>query len=105
MDKVSKADIQPYQDAVNNASLINEELTGSKVVKTKRLPEFNAVEWTLGNGAKVVFRKADYDKDAVSLLPIVKEVLPFTISICCLLLQMPHHLPGISESENLMPLP
>ena len=67
MDKVSKADIQPYQDAVNNASLINEELTGSKVVKTKRLPEFNAVEWTLGNGAKVVFRKADYDKDAVSL--------------------------------------
>lgn len=67
MDKVSKADIQPYQDAISDASLINEELTGSKVVKTKRLPEFNAVEWTLGNGAKVVFRKADYDKDDVSL--------------------------------------
>lgn len=34
---------------------------------TKQLPEFGAVEWTLGNDTKVVFRKADYEKDQVSL--------------------------------------
>lgn len=67
MDKVAKADIQPYHDAVSDASLISEELPGSKIVSTKQLPQFDAVEWTLGNGAKVIFRKADYDKDAVSL--------------------------------------
>lgn len=67
MDKVAKADIKPYHDAVSDASLISEDLKGSKIVSTKQLPQFNAVEWTLGNGAKVVFRKADYDKDAVAL--------------------------------------
>lgn len=67
MDKVSKSEIQPYQDAVSDASLISEDLKGSKIVKIKTLPQFNAVEWTLGNGAKVVFRKADYEKDDVSL--------------------------------------
>lgn len=67
MDKVAKADIKPYHDAVSDASLISEELPGSKIISTKQLPQFDAVEWTLGNGAKVIFRKADYDKDAVSL--------------------------------------
>lgn len=67
MDKVSKANIEPYQDAVSEGALITEDLQGSKIVKTKALPQFNAVEWTLGNGAKVVFRKADYEKDDVSL--------------------------------------
>lgn len=67
MDKVAKAEITPYQDAVSNGSLISEELNGSKIINTKQLPQFDAVEWTLGNGAKVVFRKADYEKDAVSL--------------------------------------
>lgn len=67
MEKVKKADIEPYKDAVSDADLINGELKGGKIVKTKQLPEFNAVEWTLDNGAKVVFRKADYEKDDVSL--------------------------------------
>ena len=67
IDKVANADIAPYQDAVSEASLISEELKGSKIIKTKTLPQFDAVEWTLENGAKVVFRKADYEKDDVNL--------------------------------------
>lgn len=67
MDKVSKSDIEPFHDQTTEASLISEDLPGSKVVATKELPQFDAVEWTLGNGAKVIFRKADYEKDAVSL--------------------------------------
>lgn len=67
MDKVAKSDIKPYHDQVSTASLINEDLKGSKIVATKKLPELGAEEWTLANGAKVVFRKADFEKDAVSL--------------------------------------
>lgn len=67
MDKVANADIEPYHDKTTDAALISEELTGSKIVATKKLPLFDAEEWTLGNGAKVIFRKADYEKDAVSL--------------------------------------
>lgn len=61
-------DIAAYEDEVGaSADLINEELAGSDIVSEKRLPEYDAVEWTLANGAKVVFRKADYEKDKVSL--------------------------------------
>lgn len=68
LDKVSAAtDIRPFEDKVGNASLISEELKGGKIVATRKLPQFDAVEWTLDNGAKVVFRKADYEKDQISL--------------------------------------
>ena len=67
IDKVKQADIAPYEDNVSNASLISGTLKGGKVVAEKRLPEFDAVEWTLDNGTKVVFRKADYEKEEVRL--------------------------------------
>ena len=67
MDKVAQSEIAPYQDEMVGGTLIGEELPGSKVVAEKALPAFDAVEWTLGNGAKVVFRKAGYEKDTVSL--------------------------------------
>ena len=67
MDKVKGADIKPYEDITGGNSLITDVLKGSKVVKTTPLPQFSATEWTLGNGARVVYRKADYEKDAVTL--------------------------------------
>ena len=68
IDKVEKSDIQPYVDETANVALISDEIKGGKVVAEKELKEFNAVEWTLSNGAKVVFRHADFDKDAVSIV-------------------------------------
>ncbi len=67
---VEKSQIAPYVDAVVSSNLISKELKGSKVKSTKQLPEFNAVEWTLGNEAKVVFRQADYEKDQVALMAV-----------------------------------
>lgn len=67
IEKVEKADLTAYEDNVQDASLISEELPGSKIVKTKKLLQFDAEEWTLANGAKVVFRKADFEKDDVTL--------------------------------------
>ncbi len=68
ISNVEKSPIEPYVDAAVSSNLIKGELKGSKVKNTKQLPEFNAVEWTLGNDTKVVFRQADYEKDQVSLV-------------------------------------
>lgn len=65
---IENSKIDPYIDLAVSSNLISKELKGSKVIKTKELPEFGAIEWTLGNQAKVVFRKADYEKDQVTLL-------------------------------------
>jgi zinc protease len=64
---IESSKIDPYIDQTVSTDLIGKALNGSKVVKTKKLPEFDAVEWTLGNKTKVVFRKADYEKDQVAL--------------------------------------
>lgn len=67
MDKVKQAEIAPYVDEASAASLISEDLKGSKIISSKKLPAFDAVEWKLGNRVKVVYRHADYEKDAVSI--------------------------------------
>ena len=64
---VTASTVEPYVDSAVAESLIDEELPGSPVISEKRLEQFDAVEWTLANNAKVIFRKADYEKDEVSL--------------------------------------
>jgi len=65
--KVSSSDIQAYQDNMITESLVDGEIKGSPVIKTKYLRQFDAVEWTLGNGARVVYKKTGYEKDNVLL--------------------------------------
>jgi zinc protease len=67
ISEIENSKVDPYIDQAVSSNLISKELKGSKVIKTKKLPDFGAVEWTLGNQAKVVFRKADYEKDQVAL--------------------------------------
>ena len=68
MSEVDKSQVEPYADQAVSTNLIKKELVGSKVKSSKKLPEFSAVEWTLGNETKVIFRQADYEKDQVSLI-------------------------------------
>ncbi len=68
LDNVENLDIEPYIDNTSNEALISEEIKGGRVVAEKELKEFNAVEWTLSNGAKVVFRHADFDKNNVAIV-------------------------------------
>lgn len=70
--EIENSVVEPYADQMVSSNLISTELPGSKVIATKKLPEFNAVEWTLGNDTKVVFRQADYEKDQVALLALSK---------------------------------
>lgn len=67
VNKVKTADIKPYEDLTGGTDLIGEPLPGAEVIKSVALPQFSATEWTLSNGAKVVFRHADYEKDNVTL--------------------------------------
>ena len=72
ISELENSKIEPYTEEAVSTNLISKELKGSKVISTKKLPEFEAVEWTLGNETKVVFRKADYEKDQVSLIAVSK---------------------------------
>jgi zinc protease len=70
--KVNSMEIAPYNDGAAATSLINGELKGSNIKSEKKLPDFNAVEWTLKNNVKVVYRFADYEKDEVSIMAFSK---------------------------------
>jgi len=70
--KVSAMEIAPYSDGTASASLISGELKGSKIKSEKKLTDFNAVEWTLKNNVKVIYRFADYEKDEVSITAFSK---------------------------------
>lgn len=59
--------IEAYEDNSVKGSLMEQAPAGTSVTKVKKLPQFQAEEWTLGNGAKVIYRKADYEKDNVIL--------------------------------------
>jgi len=65
--EIATADIKPYEDVTGGSDLITETLSGAAVIKTVALPQFDATEWTLSNGAKVVFRHADFEKDNVTI--------------------------------------
>ncbi len=64
---VENSDIKPYEDTKVSSTLIEKPLKGAAVAKTTPLPEFKAVEWTLANNAKVIYRMADYEKDNISI--------------------------------------
>jgi zinc protease len=65
LQEVEQGEIAPYAEEEIAQSLIDKELKGSPVVSTRKLEDMDAVEWTLANNAKVVYRFADYQKDNV----------------------------------------
>ena len=67
VDEMERATVAAYEDNHVDGKLVEEEPKAGHITATKALPQFDAEEWTLDNGAKVIFRKADYEKDAVAL--------------------------------------
>ena len=67
IEKVKTEEIEPYEDNLAGDSLIQGTLAAGKIVSETPLPEFDAVQWTLSNNAKVIFRHADFEKDSVAL--------------------------------------
>ena len=67
LTSVKNSQLTPYEDKALGASLIKEDLKGSKIIKTVPLPQFDAIEWTLENNSKVIYRRANYEKDNIIL--------------------------------------
>ncbi|MCP4310978.1 MAG: insulinase family protein [Bacteroidetes bacterium] len=65
--QIAAAEIEPYEEEELAESLVSEELAPAVITSIKNLEQFDAVEWTLENGARVVFRHADYEKDQVQI--------------------------------------
>ncbi len=66
--EVQQMDIQPYSDAFEGTSLLSHPVKGGTVIAEKRLADFDAVEWTLSNQAKVIYRHADFEKERIELV-------------------------------------
>ncbi len=68
MDRVERSTtLEPYYDEAAGLELINEELKGSKVKDVEKMEIFDAEKWTLANGVKVLFAKADENKNTIHL--------------------------------------
>ncbi|KIO43115.1 MULTISPECIES: M16 family metallopeptidase [Sanguibacteroides] len=67
LKKVEKMEMEPYAEErpTGDKELITGNLKGGKIVKTTDLPAWGAEEWVLNNGARILFRKADGDKNQV----------------------------------------
>lgn len=68
LQQVASAEIEPYQDEELAESLVSSEPIPAEILAEKKLEVLDAVEWTLQNGARVVFRKADYEKDQIQIM-------------------------------------
>ncbi len=68
IEKVENDDtITAYVDEEVNANLVEQLPVEGKVISERLLEDFDAVEWTLNNGAKVVYRYANHSKNQVAL--------------------------------------
>ncbi len=64
---VENSDIEPYRDRTASGELIPYEPPGSAIIEERDVGKFDAVEWKLENGARVIYRKASYNRDQVTL--------------------------------------
>lgn len=65
MVAVEAEDIAPYVDNVQSEPLVSELPAPGKVVEEQALPLYEATEWTLSNGAKVIVKPTDFKEDEV----------------------------------------
>ncbi|MCU0450963.1 MAG: insulinase family protein [Bernardetiaceae bacterium] len=63
--EVAKADLKPYEDKVVNTNLMTARPAAGKVTAEKVMDKIGVTEWTLSNGARVVFKPTDFKNDEV----------------------------------------
>lgn len=65
MAAVDKEDIQPYVDQTRDDPFVKNLPAPGKIVSEKNLTQWDATEWTLSNGAKVVFKSTKFKDDQI----------------------------------------
>lgn len=69
---ISKKKIEAYKDAVIDKPLVSRIKEISKIKTNNELSEFEADEWTLENGAKVIIKQTDFKDNEIQLRAISK---------------------------------
>ena len=67
VNEVEKSDIPAWEDKPIPTSLMAKLPTPGKIVKEKKIDAIGVTEWTLSNGAKVIVKPTDFEKDTVLL--------------------------------------
>lgn len=65
LGSVDQEDIKPYVDDVKSEPLIEKMPKAGKIVKTAELKQWDATEWTLSNGARVIVKPTKFKQDEI----------------------------------------
>ena len=76
VDEMEKTTVAAYEDNHVDGKLVENEPKGGRITAVKELPQFEAEEWTLDNGAKVIYRKADFENPGGTSLYTDIDILP-----------------------------
>ncbi|MDF2554016.1 MAG: insulinase family protein [Chryseobacterium sp.] len=64
-DNVKMADLKPYEEKATIKNLVKPFKSEGKIAKTETDAKLGTTTWTLGNGAKVTFKKTDFKDDEI----------------------------------------
>ncbi|MCX6227734.1 MAG: insulinase family protein [Bacteroidia bacterium] len=65
LTEVESQKIEQYADVTSSEPLMKSMPTPGKVTSEKKIASVDATEWTLSNGAKVVYKKTDFKDDEI----------------------------------------
>ena len=65
--EVEKSDIPAWKEKPIPTALMEKPPAPGKIVKEKKLDKIDVTEWTLSNGARVIVKPTDYERDSVLL--------------------------------------
>jgi len=65
LTEVESQKIEQYADVTSSEPLMKSIPTPGKVTSEKKIASVDATEWTLSNGAKVVYKKTDFKDDEI----------------------------------------
>ena len=63
--EVQTQNVEQYADVTSNEPLMKSSPLSGKITAEKKIPEVDATEWTLSNGAKVIYKKTDFKDDEI----------------------------------------
>ena len=65
LSEVQQQNIEKYTDETSAEPLMKTTPEPGKVINEKKIPEVDALEWTLSNGSKVVLKQTDFKDDEI----------------------------------------
>lgn len=65
--EIADSSVNAYEEEKLPSSLMERPLATAKVVSKKKLKNFGATEYELDNGARLIFKKTDFEKDTIRM--------------------------------------